>query len=202
MSLQLDYYFWLNSDWALLGAERLRQIGIENKVQINYIPVDLLQVYQRTGGIPLGQRSVERQSYREQELQRWSQTLNMPITISPRYMCPDATLASHIWLAATQLGVDQHDLHQDILRAQWCDEQDISNPSVLHLILSRHQVALDQVLDLANSTSIQTSYQRNTDQAVAAGVFGSPTYVFKQERFWGQDRLFMLEQALQQAIAI
>ena len=35
--------------------------------------------------------------------------------------------------------------------------------------------------------------------AVARGVFGSPTYVFRGEPFWGQDRLDFLDRALMQA---
>ncbi|WP_367713255.1 DsbA family protein [Ketogulonicigenium vulgare] len=34
------------------------------------------------------------------------------------------------------------------------------------------------------------------DAARAAGVFGSPTYVFNGELFWGQDRLDFLAEAM------
>jgi 2-hydroxychromene-2-carboxylate isomerase len=33
---------------------------------------------------------------------------------------------------------------------------------------------------------------------VARGVFGAPTYVYRDEPFWGQDRLDFLERALAQ----
>ena len=42
----------------------------------------------------------------------------------------------------------------------------------------------------------QATYRRNTDDAVNAGVFGSPSYVYRGEVFWGQDRLEMLEEAV------
>ncbi|HMA13880.1 MAG TPA: DsbA family protein [Kiloniellaceae bacterium] len=35
-----------------------------------------------------------------------------------------------------------------------------------------------------------------TEEAVARGVFGAPSYVYKDEIFWGQDRLDFLERAL------
>jgi 2-hydroxychromene-2-carboxylate isomerase len=43
---------------------------------------------------------------------------------------------------------------------------------------------------------VARSYAALTDRAVSAGVFGSPSYVFRDELFWGQDRLDFLEEAL------
>ena len=39
-------------------------------------------------------------------------------------------------------------------------------------------------------------YEANTHEAVSRQVFGAPTYVYKDELFWGQDRLDFLERAL------
>jgi 2-hydroxychromene-2-carboxylate isomerase len=39
-------------------------------------------------------------------------------------------------------------------------------------------------------------YIGNTQEAVARQVFGAPTYVYRDELFWGQDRLDFLEAAL------
>ena len=42
----------------------------------------------------------------------------------------------------------------------------------------------------------RSRYRQYTDEAVAAGAFGSPSYVYAGELFWGQDRLEMLEEAI------
>jgi 2-hydroxychromene-2-carboxylate isomerase len=42
---------------------------------------------------------------------------------------------------------------------------------------------------VADSPEAAETLERYTAEAVAAGVFGSPTYVIDGERFWGQDRL-------------
>jgi 2-hydroxychromene-2-carboxylate isomerase len=39
-------------------------------------------------------------------------------------------------------------------------------------------------------------YARNTAEAIELDIFGSPTYVYKNELFWGQDRLDFLDRAL------
>ena len=43
-------------------------------------------------------------------------------------------------------------------------------------------------------------YQQYTEEALAAGVFGAPSYVLPSgEIFWGQDRLELLDRALKLA---
>ena len=39
-------------------------------------------------------------------------------------------------------------------------------------------------------------YESQTERAIARGVFGMPFYIWRDEPFWGQDRLEMLEAAL------
>ena len=36
----IDYYFWLNSDWAYLGADRLEALAARHQARIRYLPVD------------------------------------------------------------------------------------------------------------------------------------------------------------------
>jgi 2-hydroxychromene-2-carboxylate isomerase len=66
------------------------------------------------------------------------------------------------------------------------------------------QVDLDgpKLLEAAGSESVLAEYRDNTARALAAGVFGSPFYVFAGERFWGQDRLEMLEEAIVRFAAV
>jgi len=52
------------------------------------------------------------------------------------------------------------------------------------------------LLEAAAVHEVRQEYASNTARALEAGVFGSPFYVFDGERFWGQDRLDMLEERL------
>nr|WP_321270677.1 2-hydroxychromene-2-carboxylate isomerase [Alcaligenes faecalis] len=195
----IHYYFWMNSDWAYLGADRLEAIAHKHGIPIHYKPVDLPQVYARTGGVLLVQRSPERQAYRIAELQRWCRKLGIHVNPTPRFMCPDATLASTLVIAIDQAGLPVLDLYKAILRAQWCEEQNIADPAQLARILQACQ--LDAEYWLEQAPLMQKQYQAHTEEAIAAGVFGSPTYVYQGELFWGQDRLDMLDEAITLVLA-
>jgi len=56
------------------------------------------------------------------------------------------------------------------------------------------------LLKATDGAAVQAEYQTNTEEAIARGVFGAPTYVFDDEMFWGQDRLDMLGWRLEQKL--
>ncbi|RQV69622.1 2-hydroxychromene-2-carboxylate isomerase [Burkholderia cenocepacia] len=193
---RIDYYYWINSDWAYLGNDRLEEIASRHGAELNYLPVDLPHVYSRTGGVLLSQRSKERQSYREVELARWCKKLEIHVNPTPRFMCPNGDLASCVVIAAKLAGLRLAPLSQAILRAEWVDEQDISSEATLARIIdSVGYDSLNLLID-ARAPTVTTEYRSYTQRAISAGVFGSPSYVFDGEVFWGQDRLEFLDTAL------
>ena len=192
----IDYYFWMNSDWAYLGADRLEALADRRGVVVQYKPVDLPNVYSRTGGILLKHRARERQGYRVTELQRWCRKLGFHINPHPAYMCPDADLASCIVIAAGLRGLPVAPLYKAILHAEWCEERDISSEMTLREILHQQGLDSDALLHDSRTSDVVQRYRGYTDEAVSVGVFGSPSYVYRGELFWGQDRLDMLEEAI------
>ena len=47
----------------------------------------------------------------------------------------------------------------------------------------------EDTLNKAKSSEINNQYLDNTARAYKNGVFGSPTFIYKGEVFWGDDRL-------------
>lgn len=196
MAKSIDCYLWMNSDWAYLGADRLDALARRHGATVRYMPVDLPAVYARTGGILLPLRAPERQQYRVAELRRWCKRLGIHVNPSPKFMCPDATLASRIVIAATDRGYDVVPLCKAVLRAQWCEEKDISDADTLAGIVTDCGFDAPALMRDAATGEVARTYAAFTDRAVAAGVFGSPSYVYRGELFWGQDRLDFLEEAV------
>lgn len=95
-----------------------------------------------------------------------------------------------------QQGGKVHALYKAILRAEWCEERDISSDVTLSDILREQGLDSKELLQQARAQEIGALYTSYTDEAVRAGVFGSPSYVYDGELFWGQDRLDMLEETI------
>ena len=66
-------------------------------------------------------------------------------------------------------------------------------------ILGAHALAAEPLLALAASAEVAARYVMQSQEAIARGVFGAPTYAIGEELFWGQDRLDFVERALARA---
>jgi 2-hydroxychromene-2-carboxylate isomerase len=201
MNRTVDYYFAPPSPWTYLGHARLAEILRQRGSAVRVMPVDLGgKVFPISGGLPLGQRAPQRQAYRLVELERFSQHLHAPLNLKPKYFPVSGDDASRLIIA-----VDQHHgveaamrITGAVLAACWAQERNIADPKVLAELLAEQ--SLDAVcLEKANSQSVQEAYERYTEQAIAAGVFGAPSYVLDGEIFWGQDRLDFLDRRLAQS---
>lgn len=159
-------------------------------------PVDLGKVFAATGGTPFPQRSPQRQAYRQVELARWSRRLELPINLEPRFYPVDRAPASQLLIAAQEQGHDVLELSHAILSAIWAEDRDISDWRTLESISDRCGLPGQALVAAAQQAEVARAFADETGAAVAAGVFGAPSYVLKGEIFWGQDRLDFLEEAL------
>lgn len=190
MSLRVDYYLSLISPWTYLGHDRLVAIADRAGAQIAWKPVDLGRIFPETGGLPLKQRSVQRQAYRMMELRRWPDRLGVPLNPEPRFFPADETRAARMVLQAIAEGGNPAGLIGGVLTAVWAEDRDIADPETLVDIARRN--GFDSELPVRAEAAAE-EHTRTRDafgrEALAAGVFGAPTYVVGDELFWGQDRL-------------
>ena len=201
MSLVIDYYLAPQSPWTYFGHARLVQMAKQAGATVRIMPVDLGgQIFPATGGLPVGQRSPQRQAYRLLELQRFSHFLQMPFNLKPKFFPVAGDDAARMIIA-----VDQHDgvdaamkVCAAVLAAVWVQERDIADGSVLQAILQEQGIAPDR-WQAALAPAAQDAYMAYTRKAMDAGVFGAPSYVVDGEIFWGQDRLEILQRRLQAA---
>lgn len=196
----IDYYFWINSDWAYFGNPRLKAMGERYGLPINYYPVDIGAVYARTGGIKLPLRSKERRDYRLLEMRRFRDILGMPITLEPKHMTQSVEIPSRFAIAAMQMDIAAHDLVHAIMTALWVEEKDIEDTATLVAIASGLGLDGEAILARSKTKEAGEQYYRNTDEGIARGMFGAPFYVFRGEAFWGQDRLDMLDDTIARAL--
>lgn len=196
MSKSIDYYFSPISPFAYLGGERLAKIAHNVSANVNVRPIDFTKVFPATGGIPLKQRAPERLTYRLAELLRWRDYLDVPLVLEPKHFPTDANPAALIIVTAREQGLDALALSQRVLRAVWVDERNIADRDTLVALAADVGLNGKALLERSADPEIAAQYERDTQDAIRRGVFGSPTYVIEDELFWGQDRLDFVERKL------
>jgi len=192
----IDYYLTLISPWAYLGSQRFAGIARRHGAEVRVKPVNFGEIFPRTGGLPLAKRAPERQAYRLVELKRWSSHLGIPIHLQPKFFPAAEATAAGMVIAAGETGGDALALAQAFGKAVWEEERDIADPATCEAVAreSGHDAAA--LMARAKDPATAERHSALTEEAVARGVFGAPSYVYRDEIFWGQDRLDFLERAL------
>ncbi len=198
MARNLSYYFSLVSPWAYLGHAELGRIAQTRDVVIDYRPVNLMDLFPETGGLPLPKRHPSRQTYRLVEMQRWREARDVPLVLKPKFWPFDFKLADRAMLMAGGLA-DQNAVHLLVafaFRAVWVEERNLADEATLAEVATAAGFDAGKLIEAARSDAAGIAYAANFERARQDGVFGSPSYVLDGEVFWGQDRLGMLDAAL------
>ena len=196
MPKAIDYYLSLNSPWTYLGSRRLEEMAARHGAEVRVKPIDFSVIFPKTGGLPLPKRAPARQAYRLTELERWRTHLQMPLNLHPAHFPAPEKLAAGVVIAAGDAGADALALAHAILRAVWAEDGNIAEPETLGRIAEACGLADLDLVAKAETEIVVTKHGALTEEALSRGVFGAPTYVYRDELFWGQDRLAFLDRAL------
>ena len=201
--IDLHCYYSLSSPWAYLAGPQLQDIVRRHRVRLLLKPYDFQTVVLKTGGMPLRTRLPPRRAYHDVELARWSEYLGMPLVLKPRHypqQMPDDPnwnkYAGWMVIAAQDQGLDAFPLSHAILRALWAEERDIALPETRRQIADENGYDGAALVATEASPRIQELYQAYSDEALALGVFGAPSFVLDGVIYWGQDRLGFVDRAL------
>ena len=198
MATTIHYFFAPQSPWTYLGHERFVRIAADAGAEVKVRPMDLGgKVFPVSGGLPLGQRAPQRQAYRLVELARFREHLGVPLNLKPKCFPVAGDDAARLIIA-----VDNADgsaaalrLTGAVLAAVWVQERDIASAATRAELLAECGLPAQRAEE-ALAPEVQATYAQYTQQAIEAGVFGSPSYVVAGEIFWGQDRLDFLQRRL------
>jgi len=198
MSVTIDYYLSLNSPWTYMGSALLAEVARRNGATVNVKPAKFGPIFEKTGGLPLPRRSPERRAYRLMELKRWREVRNIPLILQPKNSPSDDAAATRLVIAAKLQGKDAHRLATELGRAIWELDEPLGEAAVIAAAAKRAGIDAAAVREGGPpDAELDQLYEQYTQEALAAGVFGAPSFVLPSgEIFWGQDRLEMLERAL------
>jgi 2-hydroxychromene-2-carboxylate isomerase len=192
----VEFFYDFTSPTAYLAWTRLPAIAERTGATIRYRPMFLGGVMQTTGNRPPGTLP-QKGKWMSEDLARWARRFNTPFKPNPHF--PMMTLmvqrAAHGW-------IDRPDFDNylaAIFNAAWRDQKNIADKAVLTEILTAAGFSAEEFFAATENPANKEKLKATTDEAVARGVFGAPTFFVGDEMHFGQDRLDFVEEALSRA---
>ena len=197
---QLDFYFDYSSPFAYLGATQVGTIAKRHDAELRFKPFFLGGLFKSIGTplVPFAEMSPATQKLAMKDMYRWAEHWEVPFNFPSRF--PMNTIAAlRMTLQLPNEKIEPFMLA--VFKAYWGEDRDINDPDVLKGLADELGLDGTALLEGCQNPEIKKELKDATDAAVASGVIGVPTYIVREGNedgvmFWGQDRLMMVEKAL------
>jgi 2-hydroxychromene-2-carboxylate isomerase len=194
--MRITHYFAPMSGYAYLGIAALREMGARYGVHIVHAPVDIQAAFSAAGVTPPAVQSPAKKAYRAKDMMRWAQRRSLPLNPEPQFWPVAGGLASRFIVAAENVSQSGAEMSEALLAAVWTRDLDIAKEETLVRLVDECGLDVASVSQAAKDPATQAMANQYTADALALGLFGSPTYLFAGEIYFGQDRLDFLEEEI------
>ncbi len=76
-----------------------------------------------------------------------------------------------------------------VFHNMWCEPKKLDEPEIIRAVLDGNGLDAARLLEMTQSAAVKQELLRNTENSVARGTFGSPTFYVGDEMFFGKDQL-------------
>jgi 2-hydroxychromene-2-carboxylate isomerase len=187
----LTFWYEFASQYSYLAAARIEALAARASVEVEWRPFLLGPIFAAQGwnDSPFNLFPAKG-AYAWRDLARCAADLGLEFR-RPSQFPRSGLLAARIALSLPDR--DRPAFSRAVYHANFVEDREISDASVVRTILDQLQLPADALLETASSPSIKSQLRAQTEAAIAAGIFGAPSFTVGDELFWGNDRL---EQAL------
>ena len=187
MTKELDFFLFLGSTYTYLAVNRVERLVAGQGITLRWRPFSARTLMLEQNNRPFVGKPVKL-AYMWRDLERRAQRHGIPFVSIPNYPNDADELANRVATIAALEGWCS--AFAKAVYATWfIENQDPGTTASLGGILQKLDHEPAAVIARANSEEIREKYAVETEVARSLGIFGSPTFVYGTEIFWGDDRL-------------
>lgn len=189
MSQSIEFWFDFASTYSYVAALRVEAPCEVAGLKVNWKPFLLGPLFTQQLGIrdsPFNAFPVRGQ-YMWRDIERLCAKYSLP-WCRPKTFPRNSVLSARVACVAAEESWGP-DLIRAVFRANFADDLEIGDPSVLADVLDAMGLPSKEILQRAVSPEIKDRLRAHTTEASTLGMFGAPTFLVSGEMFFGQDRL-------------
>ncbi len=180
MIASIEFCFDYSSPWAYLANELLKsRFG---DAPVSFTPIYLRGLEAFASGLPYSPAKLQ---YIAQDVARVARHERIAMK-APSNFPINGLYALRGALVAERAGMFAP-YHEAMFRAAWAEDRDVSKKDTVVDIASK--VGVPGFAEAIEDAAIKEALKKNTERAVARGLFGVPSFFVGEKLFWGQDRM-------------
>ncbi|MBL6770736.1 MAG: DsbA family protein [Rhizobiales bacterium] len=185
----IDFWFSIGSTYTYLTISRLNEVSTQEGLAFNWFPFSVRKIMMDMDNIPFTPPSKKIKSdYMWRDIERRAAFYGLNPKIPAPYPLTKFDLANKLAVLGINEGWGMDYVISTYKR--WFEQgKEPATEANLNEIFDELKLNKDDVMTQVQSTEIEKKYLENTEKAYSLGVFGSPTFIFEGEIFWGDDRL-------------
>jgi 2-hydroxychromene-2-carboxylate isomerase len=194
MSRSVDFYFSIDSRYSYLAATQIAGIEQDCGVGVRWRPLTLESLLKARGASPFEGRPVSGQyerDYRSADVTLWAASYGIKL-VDPDWDGVDWRRVNRAAVASAVLDVCPifvKALYEAIMVRRESPKDDAA--------IARIAVAAGidgaRLVTAIDTPAVEERHLLHRDAALAAGVFGVPSFVADGTMFWGNDRIALLK---------
>ena len=184
----IDFFFSIGSTYTYLSVTRILEVEKKNQVKFTWKPFSVRAIMREMNNIPFPKDKLNKVNYMWRDIERRAEGYGFFAKTPVPYPLSEFDLANQIAILGLKKGwgID----YVRLTYKKWFQEgkEPAIDPSITE-VCRELNIDKDEIISQANSKEIINNYNLNTNSARDNKIFGSPSFVVKNEIFWGDDRM-------------
>ena len=193
----IKFYFDYNSPYSYVASLRVEELCQRAGATLEWLPVVLGGIFQ-SNAIEPAHTKVNRRKYLLEDLKDLAGYYGIPYKERTVFLFKPI-LSLRATLCVPQ-GPERGKAVHALFRGAFAEDLDLGEPAVVQRLLEEAGLDGAGLVARTQDAAIKNELKALTDEAIARGVFGAPTFFVNDEKmFWGHDRMPLMEHYLKQS---
>jgi 2-hydroxychromene-2-carboxylate isomerase len=190
---EIELYFDVGSPYSYLAVTQADAIERRTGAKVRLRPIVLGAVFKATGNTPPAQVA-SKAKWMLKDLACWAEAYGVDFRFPSRFPLNTLTTERAITAAERVLGDDAaRRLTRALFESYWVEDRDVSDREVIADVARKLELDVAAIAGAIDAQETKDLLRARTDEAVARGAFGAPTFFVGDRMFFGNDRIVLVE---------
>lgn len=194
----VEFFYDVSSPWTFFAFTRIEAFCERNRAELAWKPFLVGGVFNKVNPSVYQRRENPipvKEAYYRKDMADWARHLGIRMVRPSVFPVNSVKAMRGAFVAIEEGAVSAYS--RACFEAYWCEDQDISQEAELRGIAAAAGMDPDAFLARITEEPVKRRLFETTDELIARGGFGSPTFFLdRDDMYFGNDRLELLQAAI------